>query len=269
MIRLVVLDLDGTLLNSEKHIAECDREAVDRLVESGVTVTIFTGRNYHSALPYVEELGVNVPVVFQNGALIYDFSSKRVLKSTRLEENVALKLIRSAREEGIFTIVYTDFFDLKDMFIESSYTGPFLRYLASNSWRLVMIDDLTKISENPVEIALIGREEDIKNVISDLENVSIVKGSVLEGESFYEVFGPRCSKGDALDFITEHMGIDSEEIIFIGDGYNDLEIMRKVGIAIAMGNSPDEIKKVADWITATNDECGVAKAIAEFFPSIL
>ena len=264
MIKMVVLDLDGTLLNSEKHISECDREAVDEAVRSGVVVTIFTGRNYHSALPYVEELEVNVPVVFQNGALIYDFSRKEVLRSSRLDGSTAVEILKRSRELGIFVIVYTDFFDLKDMFVERPYTGAFSEYLSSNSWRIVMVGDLVNVVEDPVELALIGDEERIRRIVSDLEGISVVKGSTIDGESFFEVFGPGCSKGTALEFISNHMGISEEEVLFVGDGYNDVEIMEKVGTAVAMENAPDDVKDLADWVTSSNDDCGVAKALRRF-----
>ena len=265
MVKLLILDLDGTLLTSDKRIADCDKKAITRALDSGVEITIFTGRNFHSALPYIEELGVEVPVVFQNGALVYDFSKKESVLEIRLDGDMARTVVDRAKKENVYAVVYTDFFSRKDMLVESDYEGPFKAYFESNSWRITRVDDLKKaVPETVVEVALIGHEDSISSVVSDLDGVSVIKGSMINGESFYEIFGPNCSKGEALEFVLEYFGISREDVAFIGDGYNDVEIMKKVGLPIAMGNAPEDVKSLARFVTSGNDECGVARAIEKF-----
>ena len=264
MVKLVVLDLDGTLLTTDKRINEVDKEAVLEAMKEGITVTIFTGRSRHSARRYIEELGIGVPVVFQNGALIVDFSSGKVLRQVELSGEVAKRVVEGARSEGVFYIVYTDFSTIKDMMVDRPYRGPYEYYMKQNSWRIFFVRDvLDHIGKSVAEIALIGKNEKIERVVEGLERASVIKSTEVGGETFWEVFGPGCSKAIALEFLMEHFGVSKDEVMFVGDGYNDIEIMDMVGFPVAMGNAPDEVKKHARFITSSNNEGGVARAIRE------
>ncbi len=264
MIKLVVLDLDGTLLNSEKRVNPMDKEAVKRALKSGVSVTIFTGRSYHSARKYIKELGIRVPVVFQNGALIMDFSTGRVLKMVELSGEIARKVVEISREKEVFYIVYTEFSTVKDMMVDRPYKGPYGYYMKQNSWRIYFVRDvLDHLGKSVAEVAFIGRKSSAREIALEMkgEEASIIKSTEKEGESFWEVFGPGCSKANALNFLLKHFGVSKDEVMFIGDGYNDVEILKVVGLPVVMGNAPDDVKKYAMYITADNDNGGVAEAI--------
>ena len=264
MIKLLVLDLDGTLLNSEKEIDERDKEAVKRVMEKGIKVTIFTGRSRHSARKYVKELGIGVPVVFQNGALIVDFGSGEVLRKIELDGEIARRVVKRARKYDVFYIVYTDFSTIKDMMVDRPYKGGYDYYMKQNSWRIYFVRDVfDHIGKSVAEIALIGEDGKIKEIVKDLESASVIKSTEVGDESFWEVFGPGCSKAEALKFLMDHFKVRPEEVMFIGDGYNDIEIMDIVGFPVAMGNAPDEVKKHAKYVTLDNDSAGVARAIED------
>ncbi len=267
LIKLIAIDLDGTLLDNDKHIRDIDRKAVKDAIKNGIMVTIFTGRNYHSAKKYVEELDVKLPVVFQNGAFIMDFNDKSVLNAVFLDGTLAKNIVRRARKENLFYIVYTDFLSEKDMYVDREYNGPYRYYLENNFKRIVKVEDVLEyINERIAQLALIGEENKILKIVNELDVSvsSVIKSTTIENHSFYEVFGPGCSKAKALDFLLEKFKVSKEEVMFIGDGYNDLEIMKTVGKAVAMGNAPEDVKKVAHYITETNENGGVAKAIYEF-----
>ncbi len=269
MIKLVIIDLDGTLLDSKKKIKDIDKEAVVKALESGVKVTIFTGRSYHSARKYLEELGVDVPVVFQNGAFIIDIRSKKVLRSVHLDASTAKEVVERSRKLDLFYIVYSDFLDEKDMLIDREYQGPYEYYLEHNLWRIKKTKDVLnelRSKDRVAEVALIGEEDKIKHVTEsvDKQHASVIKSTTLENHAFYEIFGPGCSKAIALEFLLDHFGVNKDDVMFIGDGYNDIDIMKKVGIAVAMGNAPNEVKKIASFVTKSNEEGGVAEAIQRF-----
>ena len=267
VVKLLVVDLDGTLLDNKKHIKDVDKRAIMKAMERGVKVSIFTGRNYYSAKKYLEELGLDVPVVFQNGALIMDFKSRKVLRMVALDGNLAREAVVRSRNYGVFYIVYKDFLSDKDMLLDSDYNGPYSYYLENNSWRILKVEDVLEYVEGEVaEVALIGEEKLIKKVTSfvNSSDASVIKSTSLSGHSFYEIFGPDVSKAKALEFLLSTFGVDRSEVMFIGDGYNDLEIMEVVGIGVAMGNAPDDVKERASFVTLSNEEGGVAHAINRF-----
>ena len=237
------------------------------ILKNGLKFSIFTGRNFHSARKYIEEINVDFPMVFQNGALIMKPFSREILRMSPLKKEIARRIINEARKRNIFFILFTSFFEIKDMVIDKEYKGAFEDYLVSNSWRLVYADDALKcIKDNVAEVALIGNEKEILEIVKNLERDYLgdftgVKNIVRNGEVFYEFFGPNTTKAKALEFLLEYFETTLNKVVFIGDNYNDLSIMEIVGISVAMGNSPDDVKNKAKFVTLSNDEAGVAYAI--------
>jgi len=237
------------------------------ILKNGLKFSIFTGRNFHSARKYVEEINVDFPMVFQNGALIMKPFSREILRMSPLKKEIAIRIINEARKRNIFFILFTSFFEIKDMVIDKEYKGAFEDYLVSNSWRLVYADDALKcIKDNVAEVALIGNEKEILEIVKNLErdhprDFTGVKNIVRNDEVFYEFFGPNTTKAKALEFLLEYFETTLNKVVFIGDNYNDLSIMEIVGISVAMGNSPDDVKNKAKFVTLSNDEAGVAYAI--------
>ena len=236
-------------------------------IRKGLKFSIFTGRNFHSARRYVREINVDFPMVFQNGALIMKPFSGEILRISHLKGAIAKKIIDRARERGIFFILFTSFFEIRDMVIEKKYRGPFEDYMAANSWRLIFSDDVMRyIRKNVAEVVLIGNEEEILEIAKDMEKehhgeFTGVKNTVRDGEVFYEFFGPDSTKAKALEFLLEHFKTTLDRVAFIGDSYNDLSLMEIVGVPIAMENSPEDVKNKARFVTLSNDDAGVAYAI--------
>jgi len=267
VIKLIVIDLDGTLLDTKKNISEENKKAIKAAVERGVKVTIFTGRNYHSAKRYLEELNLDIPVTFQNGAFIMDFKSKKVIREIYLDSEVALKVIEGARREGVFYILYRDFLSEKDMVIDKRYYGPYEFYLKQNKRRIIFSNDvLNCLSSTVAEVALIGEEEKVKKAVQLVKggDASVIKSTTLQNHTFYEIFGPNCSKAIALQILENYFKVTKDEVMFIGDGYNDIEIMKIVGFPVAMENASEDVKRYAKFITKSNEENGVAYAIEKF-----
>ncbi|HBT38696.1 MAG: HAD family phosphatase [Pseudothermotoga sp.] len=269
LIKLVCIDLDGTLLDSKKHISQRNAETIRRVVESGVHVTIFTGRSFGSAAHYLKELDIRIPAVFQNGALIIDPVSMKIFRSIELDANLAKRFVELARAYSVYPVVYESFFFEKDMAIENTYEGAFEQYFQLNSHRIRMVEDLSKElsqKKSVVEIALVGKIESVNRVIEEasakLKNgYTVVENQKREREAFVEIFGPGVGKERALEFFLEMYAVTLEEVMYIGDNLNDASIMRMVGTSVAMMNAPDEIKMIAKHVTDSNDESGVAKAL--------
>ncbi|NLT84046.1 HAD family phosphatase [Coprothermobacter proteolyticus] len=268
LIKLVLIDIDGTLVRDDKTLPAENEEAIKEALQSGVLVTLVTGRNYGAAKEIIDKLQLDVPVVLQNGAFIYRPYSGEVIRKVGLTGDVAKRVIHLCRQGGTFYILYRDFLMQKDMLIDQDYDGPFSMYLKRNAVRLDRVEDVTSfISGEVAEVALLGNEDRILRVLRQLgdgDNFTVIKSLTREDEAFYEIFGPKVGKGEALNYLCQHFGVSPEEVMFIGDAYNDIDIMLLVGFPVAMGNAVEEVKKFAKAVTKSNNEGGVAWAIRHF-----
>ncbi|KAF2959050.1 haloacid dehalogenase [Thermotoga sp. Ku-13t] len=272
MIKLVCIDLDGTLLDSKKCISESNRESIRRTIELGVNVTIFTGRSFGSAARYVRELEISIPAVFQNGALIIDPVGMKVYRSIELDSTLARHFVESCRAHSVYPVVYESFFSEKDMLVEGPYHGAFDEYFRLNTHRITLVKDLIeelRKKNSVVEVALVGSVDDVNRAIRDVSSIAhdgytVVENQKRDGEAFVEIFGPNVGKEKALEFFLDMYGISPREVMYVGDNLNDVSIMRMVGISVAMMNAPEEVREIATYVTESNDDSGVAKALERF-----
>jgi Cof subfamily protein (haloacid dehalogenase superfamily) len=269
MVRLVLIDIDGTLMNDEKEIPQENLQAIDWCIRQHIPVTLVTGRSYHTCLQVLNMLTEDVPVVFQNGALIYQPISGKVLRQVFLPQEIALTVLHlstSLRSR----ILYLNSLEKEDMWMTQPYKGPYEIYFQRNQERIRFIDDFHTLPLHEVtEIVLLDEHHNLQNTLRPVEakfrgTFSPIKSFELENEIFFEIFGADVSKGRAADFLANYFQIPLEETMFIGDSYNDIEIMKLVGYPVAMGNAVDEVKQKARWITKTNNEAGVSWAIQQW-----
>ncbi len=267
MIRLVGIDFDGTLLNSEKKISKENKETINEVIKKGVIVSIFTGRSYPSAINYIKELNLDVPCVFQNGALIMKPLSKKMINKICLKKEKALKVCEYLEKENKTYAIFTDFFETPDMIATSSIqSSQHIQYFENNMWRTRIVknilEELKKFQKDEiVQIAFLSEKEFMENMKKIFSDLSIIASSEINGEYFVEVFGNNIGKERALYYLEDYYGISAKETMFIGDSFNDLEIIKKVGYGIAMGNAKDEVKKAAKFITSDNNSDGVARIL--------
>ncbi len=268
MIKLIVSDLDGTLLNSKSQVPQCHIDAIKKALDSGMQVTFFTGRSRHSAKSVVGHIGLDVPMVFQNGALITHGFSRDIIRALPLRGDIAKEAYYLSQEKGIFYVLYTDFFDEKDMVMDKPYDGrELMDYFSSSSWRHRYEPILPHIGESVAQVALVGDEKAIVEIVDRLKYTfgedafSPVKTRAEKHESFWELFGYGTGKEKALEFLMDYFHVYKDEVLFMGDGYNDIGIMKMVKHSVAMGNAPEDVKNHARYIAPTNDECGVKWAI--------
>jgi Cof subfamily protein (haloacid dehalogenase superfamily) len=269
VVKLIVTDLDGTLLNDEKHIPYENIQALRAALEKGINVSVATGRNFGSAKRYIEELDLDVPVIFQNGAFIYEWMENKIIYKSDLKSEIAVNIVEKARKYDLFYIVYIDFLEEKDMYIDIDYLGEFLPYLNNNSWRINKVEDALKYvtkRDSIAEVALVGDEEKIVKAIQEAlsgfeHQTSVVKNNKVNTETFYEIFGPNSSKELSFKYLLEYFNVSPEETMYLGDNFNDIGMLKLVGYPVVMENAPEEVKKYAKYISKSNNEAGVAYAV--------
>jgi len=272
-IRLVAIDLDGTLLNSRREISEGNRRALLQAVERDVQVVIVTGRRFHSALPLVSQIPCVVNLITSNGALIAN-SSGEVLHQDFLPRQVAREVLEAVREfrPSSVAIFHTAGYGQITMQDNAAADGPLNWYTQNSPHCLRLVPDLSAAVEtDPIQVMIGGPPARIEPAETLLDGSSVRSRIhvtwtkyLTTNISILDVLNRGCSKGRALKIWAEHCGIEPGEIMALGDNFNDLEMLQYAGLPVLMGNHCPELHQ-PDWIkTLANDDDGVAAAIQNY-----
>lgn len=258
--KLVALDLDGTLLNEDKQITPETAAAVRRVRELGTEVTLCTGRMFAASLPYARELGLTLPLVTYNGGLVMGQDRREILYQRTLSHHYAREIIMQAREAG-FAINYYH----EDRLLVEEITEQHRLYAAWSRVPLEPVEDLLALPHDPLKILLMGNEEKLDRFAREMDRR--FDGAVYLTKSwptFLEFMHPEATKGLGLRALLEHLGLDKSQVLVVGDSYNDLEMFKYAGFAVAMENAADEVKQAAHYVTKSNRENGVAEVLKKF-----
>lgn len=258
---MIAIDLDDSLLGSDLEISQENKDSLFRAIEQGVVVTIATGRMFCSTLPYARQLGLDVPLITYNGGLVKNALSHDTLFHCPIPLDVAQKIVRMAESKGAHIQAYIDddyYMDQDNKYSEMYRINARIAGTAVGSLMDFMDREPTKfiIIDEPEDIKELASE--FKKELKDLVQVAISKPYYLEFTNI------QATKGKALEYLAGLYKVSKQEIIAIGDSYNDISMLEYAGLGVAMGNSPQEIKKQADYVTGSNDDNGVAQVINKF-----
>jgi hypothetical protein len=258
--RFLALDLDDTLLNDKGHISPRNSAAIRAAQARGVVVTLATGRMYRSARVFAEELGVVVPLITYNGALVKD-NAGRVYLDRPLPLTAARIALNVARKHDVHVNLFLDdelYVDRDDEWTE--------RYRRSSGVNPHFVSDLEDVlTRAPNKVLFIAEPERLQSLRPELTARLGSEARVTSSKpTFLEIIHPEVSKRSGIEYLLAFFGICPEEAVAVGDNYNDLEMIDLAGLGVAMGNAPPEVKAKADYITASNTEDGVAQVIEKF-----
>jgi hypothetical protein len=259
-VKLVALDLDDTLLDEARLVSDRAKQAIRGAVAKGVTVIIATGRMYRSALPYALQLDLDVPLITYNGALVKCSMSGETLLHRPVDAATAAQVLELFRQRGWYIQVYRD----DQLYVrERDENARYYEYIADVDAipvgdRLYDAVETTKLlaMDDPASIPEIYQT--VEQAFGDKLYLTISKPNYLE------ILNPKASKGLALAYLAERLGIDRSEVMAVGDSLNDLDMIEYAGLGVAMGNSRPEVKAAAQAVTAGNDADGVAEAIEKY-----
>lgn len=264
--RLIVTDMDGTLLNREQELTKKNREAIDFAIENGVKVALASGRMYDSARQHIEYLNMDIPIIACNGSLIKS-SDGKLIYSKKIDTDLCLKAAAVLERYGVYyQCQHEDILFCRDTDnIDSVYYR--INEFMKTQTKVVIEKDLKKsIQNNDILKFTIIEEDDASMLPIIRKELETIKGLKITSswENNIEIMSNGVDKGEAIKMLCKHLNIDRSEIIAIGDNYNDIEMIEYAGLGVAMGNSNDDIKKIADYVTDTNEESGFANAIFKF-----
>jgi Cof subfamily protein (haloacid dehalogenase superfamily) len=272
-IRLIALDIDGTLLDSRWQLPEANRVAIGEAVRRGIEVALVTGRRYDFAMPIAHQLDSALTLIVSNGALIRSKEGRTHLRHL-LPKQTAAQVLHLTTEWREGAAVIFDRERENQLMLESLDPDDSLRY-AYYSRNLEFIGLARPLesclTEDPIQVMLSGRIAAMREAEARLRAVDFTQEFRLaltcyEQKDFamIDVIPAGCSKGSSLAEWAALRGIAREEILAIGDNHNDLEMLSFAGIPVVMGNGVPELKTYGWHETGTNDENGVALAIEQF-----
>lgn len=268
--KLICMDMDGTLLNDKKQVSERAIRAINKAHDIGVKVVIATGRIFVSAEFYGDIIGVKAPIIASNGAYIREKDCDRAIYEEGLGKENYLMIVQLLKKYHIVPHFYTEDTIYTEEIIHSSltYKNANKTLPLNRQVKIVVVDDWNKLfqEENPriIKAMAVGTNEE-KIKAAKAEFINLDKFQVVSSyKNCFEVMAKTTSKGNALKKICDYYGIHRNEIISIGDNENDISMIKFAGLGVAMGNAEAEVKDIADYVTATNEEDGVAKVIEKF-----
>ncbi len=260
---LVALDLDDTLLNTEHKLENETITVINELKKMGLNVIISTGRMYQSALPYAVKLGLNGPMITYNGAYVRNIFNDKLIYHQTIEKNVARELIQDVERSDMHINIYLD----DNLYIEKHNDLSKIYEKISG----VKAKEVGKLSffikSSPTKLLLIEKDYEKKMKFKEESRQKFYdRLAITESKKkFIEFMAPGVSKGKALKLLAEKHNIKQGEVVAIGDGWNDMEMIEWAGLGIAVQNAPEGVKKRADMIAPPHHDNGVATVLRDLF----
>ena len=261
-IRLLAIDLDGTLVNHDLVLNPRDVAAVKAASGAGVTVVLATGRMFKSSLRFAEPLGLKGPIINYQGAVVREIASGEVWFRCELTVPMQQRVLALAEpkdwhvnayvDERVYTARARPEADLyaRIGMVPYEVAGPLSKWVSQDSTKMVLVD------LDPVNVPA-----RITELTAWMGDVARVTRSL---DWFVEVVNPDVSKARALAMVADRLGIAQAEVCAIGDNTNDEDMVGWAGFGVAMGNAPAALKRLARHVTGTVDEAGVAQVIERF-----
>lgn len=276
MYKMAVTDIDGTLVNSKGKISQKTLDTIQRVMAKGVIFTVCTGRNINKAMPIAKQLGLKVPFVCIDGILIFDPVNNRPIMDMRMSKEHVKRFVELGIEHKTFIEVSDGYkyykhipdksFEKFDFFNKHTLMGRAKSYMGGIRY-VKNPTDLYKINSPIYQVVLAAdkpKSQELAKMIreSGYQNVE-VRDFIWENYLFINHSGMGKSRG--IKILCEHFNILPDEVIAFGDENNDIDMLELVGMGVAMENAWDGVKAVADYVTESNDNDGVAKALEKFF----
>lgn len=263
MIKLVATDIDGTLLDSQHQLTARTEAVMRRVLDAGIHVVLATGRQYTRMADLVHHLGTTSPQITSDGAVITDPHSGQALFTQTVQRELCEQVIMLAAQFGITLLVTRD-----GLVFATEHNEDTDYTLTYNDPVPTLVDDLRDaLDPLPTMLMAVAYRKDA--LYQDFEAAAHAQFGdtlrVVRSSPYYlQILHPEASKGKSLARICAELNLAPSEVFAAGDSYNDLSLFAYAGQSAAMGHSPEAVKSQATWVTASNDEDGLALALERF-----
>jgi Cof subfamily protein (haloacid dehalogenase superfamily) len=275
-IRLIAIDIDGTLLNSKVELSQENREALRRAHQAGIEIVLGTGRRHDFAMPIAASLGFDLWLFSSNGAVTRSTRGETFHRDL-LPRETAIRLARALPQYRNYMVLTFDRPGMGAIVCENHELlyGVIQRWMEKNAPFIDYVSPIENaLTEDPIQAMVCGPIELMDRAQADLDALGF-RGDFTYLRTQYDhrnlcivdLLNAGCSKGHALERWTRHRGFDRTEVMAIGDNYNDVEMLTFAGHPVIMGNACDDLKQNGWTVTLHHDEHGVAATIEQVLES--
>ena len=277
-LKVVIMDVDGTLYNSEKQISEKTKQALTKVQDQGIKLILASGRPTSGLIHLGQELDMhrhNGLFVSYNGSMVIDCETMEPLFNQPMSIKDGKAVLEHMKKFNVYPMIdKEEYMYVNNVFAPFQFKGsPFnvIEYESRGGGFLLCekedLADFLDYETNKILIA--GEPPYLQEVYQEMmEPFKDTLSCMFTGPFYFEFTAKGIDKAKALDSVLKPMGYNQDELIGFGDGMNDLSMLNYCGTAIAMANAVDEVKSAATYITTSNDEDGIAKALYKYFPEV-
>jgi hypothetical protein len=275
-VRLIAIDIDGTLLDSKAQVSQANLEALRRAHESGIETILVTGRRHRFALPIAQSLGFDLWIISSNGAVTRSTGGEAFHRDL-LPQATAMKLCRHMSEFRNYSVITFDREGMGAIVCENHdhLYSVIQRWMEKNAPYIEYVSPVEKaLIEDPIQVMFCGPVGLMRDAQTHLLNsdftaeITVLRTQYdLRDLTIVDILNAGCSKGHALERWAAHRGLDRSQVMAIGDNYNDIEMLTFAGHPVIMGNASDELKQNGWTVTLHNDESGVAAVVEQVLDS--
>jgi Cof subfamily protein (haloacid dehalogenase superfamily) len=270
-IKMLVIDIDGTLLDPHGKISERTQRAVEAARQAGVIVSLATARRYGNTRQIAAELGFDVPLVLYDGAMLVQYPQQAILARQTLDAGIAQDAVDILVKHHVQPVVHPD-----TGLHEEIWTGP---AACDNLWieayftafpalmRRMPFEQLCAGQAHPLRVVAFASEEAIAGLAPEIAGLDCAWNSIKRGSygtAELVVMRRGCSKASGLLALARHYEVAPRDVMAIGDNTNDIPMLQVAGWSVAMGHAPESVKAAANAVTASNAENGLAQAIERY-----
>ncbi|MBC2391872.1 sugar-phosphatase [Listeria booriae] len=266
MIKLVAIDIDGTLLSDNHEITPEVHTAIHKAKAKGVKVVLCTGRPLTGVQQYLTDLELKREgdyVITFNGAMVQDTFTKEVISHLTLDYDSVVDIYNMSREIGL----HMHYNDVNNLYTPNRDIGKYTVYEAHMTNTPLFYVPVEEIPKDVMasKVMFIDETEVLEPAIAKIPTAFGEKYNLVRSSPYFlEVLNPEASKGSAVERLAKKLGIQQSEVMCIGDQENDSTMIEYAGVGVAMDNAIDKIKDMAEFITLSNNESGVAHAINKY-----
>jgi Cof subfamily protein (haloacid dehalogenase superfamily) len=275
-VRLIAIDIDGTLLDSKAQVSQANLDALRRAHEADIETVLVTGRRHRFALPIAEQLGFDLWIISSNGAVTRSTHGEAFHRDL-MPQATAEKLCRHMRDFRNYSVITFDREGMGAIVCENhdQLYGVIQKWMEKNAPWIEYVSPIEKsLIEDPIQVMFCGPVDMMQSAQERLLTCDFAGDiTVLRTQYDYrdltivDILNAGCSKGHALERWATHRGLDRSQVMAIGDNYNDIEMLTFAGHPVIMGNASDDLKQNGWTITLHNDESGVAAAVEQILDS--